>query len=194
MNHKANEKKSFDFTVEGLLNPTTLTNSSEQNSCLLLKHFIKRTLAQFKLKNACVEDLISEVYLRGLKLINSGEEIRNPGAWIRVTAYNVIREMHREKQKEQSNSELVELKVSSQENENYQETEENFLKLKQLLKSLNDKDKQILELRFFQDLSWQEITDYLSSQGEVLTSATVRQRGSRALKRLRKAYLANLES
>ena len=190
----ANNSNSFKLAIEGLLEPKTVTKPEEKESYLLLKNFIKRTLSQFNLKNTCVEDIISEVYLRGEKLINSGEDIRNPGAWIRVTAYNVIREIQRQKQKEQPNSELVELKVSPQKTEDNQEREQNFLKLKQSLQSLNEKDRQILELRFFQDLSWQEVTEYFVSRGEVVASATVRQRGSRALKRLRKAYLADPET
>ena len=193
MKNILNGKDSFDIAVKNLVNYSTTKKLNKKESFVLLNHFIKRTLAQFNLKNTCVEDVISEVYLRGVKVIDSGEEIRNPGAWIRVTGYNVIREMHRQKQKEQPNSELVELKVSPQETENYQEKELNFLKLRHLLQSLNEKDRQILELRFFQDKSWQEVTEYLVSQGETLTVATARQRGSRALKRLKKAYLADPE-
>ena len=189
-----NYTKSFVLFIEKLINFSTITNPEEEKSCLHLRNFIQRTLKQFHLNNTCVEDVISEVYLRGVKLIDSGEEIRNPGAWIRGTALNVIREMHRQKQKEQPNSELVKLQAYPQDNESNREKEQNFFKLKNLLKDLNEKDRQILELRFFQDLSWQEVTDYLSSQGETLTVATVRQRGSRALKRLKKAYLADPET
>ena len=194
MKNIANCQKHFELAIKYLINYNTVANPEGKKSYLNLRYFIKRTLKQFHLNNTCLEDVISEVYLRGVKLIDSGEEIRNPGAWIRVTAYNVIREMNRQKRKEQPNSELVELKVSPQETEHNQEKEQNFLKLKHLLESLNEKDRQILELRFFQDLSWQEVTDYLNSQGEVVTIVTVRQRGSRALKRRRKAYLADPEN
>lgn len=189
-----NHTKSFALFIENLISISTINNPRKKESYLLVNHFIKRTLKQFHLNNTCVGDVISEVYLRGVKLIDSGKEIRNPGAWIRVTAYNVIREMHRQKQQEHPNSELVELKVSPQETEHNQEKEQNFLKLKHLLQSLKEKDRQILELRFFQDKSWQEVTDYLNSRGESLTNATVRQRGSRALKRLKKVYLADPET
>ena len=194
MKNTPNHKYCFELAIQYTLNSSIIKGVEEQEQFLLLNHFIKRTLKQFKLNNICVEDVISEVYLRGVKLINSGEEIRNPGAWIRVTSYNVIREMHRKKQKEQPNSELVELKVSPQETEDNQEKEQNLLKLKKLLQTLNEKDKQILELRFFQDKSWQEVIEYLVSQGEIVTNSTVRQRGSRALKRLRKAYLDDSEN
>ena len=141
-----------------------------------------------KLQQVDFYDVVPEVYLRGTKLIASGEDIENPGAWIRVTSYNVIREMSREQKKEQANSELIECQVAPDNCEENNEVELNILKTS--LQDLSEKDRQILELRFFQNLSWKEVVTYLASTGEILTEANARQRGKRALKRLKKVFLS----
>ncbi|MGD1702329.1 sigma factor-like helix-turn-helix DNA-binding protein [Dapis sp. BLCC M229] len=66
--------------------------------------------------------------------------------------------------------------------------------LKQSLENLSEKDRHILELRFFQNLSWKEIVDTLASTGEILTEANARQRGSRALKKLKKDFFSSVKS
>lgn len=188
MKQKPDARKSFDLTIKGLANPNTITDLQQRKSSIVLARFIKRSLKQFHLEQVDFYDVVPEVYLRGTKLIASGEDLKNPGAWIRVTSYNVIREMSRKQKKEQANSELIELQVAS---ENCEETNEVDLNiLKNSLEDLNEKDRQILDLRFFQNLSWKQVVTYLASTGEILTEANARQRGKRALKRLKKAFLS----
>ena len=188
MKRPADANKSFDLAIQGLSQPNIINDHQDLKSSIVLVHFIKRTLKRFHLEQVDFYDVVSEVYLRGTKLITSGEDIKNPGAWIRVTSYNVIREMSRKQKKEQANSELVELQVSPDNYEDNNEVELNILKTS--LQHLSEKDRQILELRFFKNLSWRQVVTYLASTGEILTEASARQRGKRALKRLKKAFLS----
>ncbi len=181
-------RKSFDLAIKGLANPSIIKDAQDRKSSIVLDRFIRRSLKQFHLEQVDFYDVVPEVYIRGTKLIASGVDIKNPGAWIRRTAYNVIREMSRKQQKEQANSELIELQVAPENCEETNEIELNILK--QSLQNLSDKDRQILELRFFQNLSWKQVVTYLASQGETLTEANARKKGQRAVQRLKKAFLS----
>ncbi|MGD1702330.1 hypothetical protein [Dapis sp. BLCC M229] len=113
MQLRPDAKKSFDLAIQGLLQPNKINNPQDRESLIVLAHYIKRSLKQFHLEQVDFYDVVSEVYLRGTNKINFGENIKNPGAWIRVTSYNVIREMSRQQQKEQADSEFIERQVSS---------------------------------------------------------------------------------
>ena len=192
MTLRSDAKRSFDLAIKGLSQPNTITDLKDRKSSIVLAHSIKRSLKQFHLEQVDFYDVVSEVYLRGTNKINSGVNIKNPGAWIRVTSLNVIKEMSRLQQKEQANSKVIEVQVdpkSCEENNNVQ-----LGILKQSLKNLSEKDRQILELRFFKNLSWKEIVDYLTSTGEMLTEANARKKGSRALKNLKKAFFSSVKS
>ncbi len=192
MKLRPDAKKSFDLAIQGLLQPNKINNPQDRKSLIVLAHYIKRSLKQFHLEQVDFYDVVSEVYLRGTNKINFGENIKNPGAWIRVTSYNVIREMSRQQQKEQADSELIERQVSSKSCEENNEVQ--LAILKQSLENLSEKDRHILELRFFQNLSGKEIVDTLASTGEILTEANARQRGSRALKKLKKNFFSSVKS
>lgn len=191
MTLRPDAKKSFDLAIQGLLQPNKINNSQKRESSIVLAHYIKRSLKQFHLEKVDFYDVVSEVYLRGTNKINFGENIKNPGAWIRVTSLNVIREMSRKQQKEQADSEFIERQVCSKSCEENNEVQ--LAILKQSLKSLSEKDRQILELRFFQNLSWKEVVDTLASTGEILTEENARQRGSRALKKLKKNFFSSVK-
>ncbi len=192
MKPRPDAKKSFDLAIKGLSQPNTISDLKDRKSSIVLAHSIKRSLKQFHLEQVDFYDVVSEVYLRGINKINSGENIKNPGAWIRVTSSNVIREMSRQQQKEQANSKVVEVKIapkSCEENNNVL-----LGILNQSLVHLSEKERQILELKFFQNLSWKEIVEYLTSTGEILNEGNARKKGSRALKKLKKAFFSSLKS
>jgi DNA-directed RNA polymerase specialized sigma24 family protein len=47
-----------------------------------------------------VDDVLSEVYIRGLKTIKSGKPIHDLPAWVRTTSLNVVRELYRKAEKQ----------------------------------------------------------------------------------------------
>ncbi len=51
----------------------------ESNDPATPRHFIKRSLKKFHLEQVEFDDVVSEVYLRGRKLIASGGDIKNLG-------------------------------------------------------------------------------------------------------------------
>ncbi|WP_158026584.1 sigma-70 family RNA polymerase sigma factor [Moorena producens] len=157
---------------------------------------IKSKLRQFNLPDYQIYEVITETYLRGIKLLESGEEIEKPRAWIRRTSFNVIREMSRKQKNKQKKEKSWDANFkehqialedsNSLDSENSEE--ENFKLLELALQKLEPKDNKLIVLRHIKGLSWKQVVNHLASKGEDITEASARQRGNRALKRLRKIF------
>ncbi|NEQ86577.1 MAG: hypothetical protein F6K26_42900 [Moorea sp. SIO2I5] len=100
--------------------------------------------------------------------------------------------MSRKQNKEQSwDSNLREHQIALEDSNsldsvNYDDEDLRLLEL--ALKKLHPKDYKLIVLRHIERLSWQQVVKHLASNGEVVTEASARQRGKRALKRLRNIF------
>ncbi|NEP28280.1 sigma-70 family RNA polymerase sigma factor [Moorena sp. SIO3I6] len=186
---KLTPREKFESAVKHLFNQTSL-ETKEATFYAALFNGIKKKLRQFNFPDDQIYEVINETYLRGIKLLDSGQEIENPRAWIRATSFNVIREMSRKQKKEQSrDSNLIERQIAledsnSLDSANYDDEDLRLLEL--ALQKLEPKDNKLIVLRHIEGLSWQQVVSHLASKGEDITEASARQRGNRALKRLRK--------
>ncbi|MBD2343636.1 sigma-70 family RNA polymerase sigma factor [Anabaena subtropica] len=177
-------REAFDREFQLLLN-------SESSSAHSLLAFINRSLAQFNLSNYdSLTEVINEAYIRGVRLLSAGEKIEHPLAWIRVTAYDIIRKQSREFIKFSPIEESHVMRIDQEFNNNISTNDnESFKKLHIALGELNPDEREILILRNVKNLSWKEIQLYLLSKGkEVKNEAILRKRGNRALERLRSIY------
>ncbi|NES20705.1 MAG: sigma-70 family RNA polymerase sigma factor [Symploca sp. SIO3E6] len=160
--------------------------------------FIKRVLKQFKLYSYYEErDIFLEAYARAVKKIEAGGVIDKVPAWFKTTSYNVIRELSKDKNRQQS---LIKRLANSGQliGENVYHIPEHIIdsNVKLLTKSLKDlksEDRIVLKLRIIDNLSWKEIGNYLVEIGKEVDNSTqleqrLRQRGNRAMKRLRRIY------
>jgi Sigma-70, region 4 len=64
--------------------------------------------------------------------------------------------------------------------------------LKELISQLEPEERKLLEIRLYQNLSWEEIAGIFTQNGETITDDALRQRGCRAMRSLRKLYKSNL--
>ena len=176
-------RKKFDLAVQALLD----SDSPDTHSLYV---FIKITLGQFRLSKAYeVKDIIIEAYTRGIKKLQSGEAINIPLAWIRRTAYNVIRELRREADK----IGYLDLDCVPVQNEinplSKIEFNGDLKAMKIAFNKLTLEEQNILRLRVIDQLSWQEVGKCLVIVKEpVQSEGNLRQRGYRTLKKLRKIY------
>ena len=161
-----NQKVLGDFNAEVKL--LLLPNSSPGRSLLW---FIRRSLAQFHLDGRCDEcEIFNEAYQRGVKKIESGESIRNPAAWLRVTSYHVIQEKGRLRKRETCLERLVEqgkaIPTSSDEPIVDDKTiDRNITAVIEALKNLKTIDRAIVYLHVCENLSWKEVSDRLIGHG-----------------------------
>lgn len=153
--------------------------------------YIQRLLRQFRLKNAYeVKDIIVEVYARAIRAIDNGAVINSPQAWIKRVALNVIREFRRavDKINYTSLDEHPHLGASDEDHLSQMILKDDISIIFQAFEELSDRDQMILNLRIVHGLSWQEISHELSVNGETMSENSLRQKGFRALRRLRSVY------
>ena len=188
-------RQEFDAAVESIL----AIRNSDGYSFL---SFVKRTLFQFRLQAMHdVLDIVVEAYLRGVRLIESGTDIKNPTAWLRRTVYNIIREYSRAERRDRRDIALIESKAMAQRLRG-DEDEQLDKKLDEQLKAvwnafhkISSEDQDILVKRYFDRKSWQEIHQELQTTcDEQVDIGTLRVRGSRAMKRLRGKYHDEIDS
>lgn len=186
------ERERFDAEVFSVL----YSKGSEMFSIFA---FIQRTLGQFRLKGVVdIPDVFNEAYMRGVEAINSGKKIAKPIAWLRATAFNIIRELSREwKERQKVSPDLLEcssLPLSPQDETLSTEDLEYRLKaVWRAFQELSQQDREVLRLRMFENLSWKEISDRLTASGEFKSEEAFRVHGHRAIKRLRAKYHSLVE-
>ena len=158
---------------------------------------IQRYLRQFNLFSRIEPyEVLTEAYLRGKRAQFCGLEIQNPHAWLKRTAYNVVREHSRQLSAQQlAESESLDFYMSKMIHERWVVEEvladrlNSLVQALERLRQIDPEGAEIIDLRIFQELSWNEVRDCLLQQGkEVPDVDTLRQRGSRLKKQLRRIY------
>jgi RNA polymerase sigma factor (sigma-70 family) len=137
------------------------------------------------------EDVIHHVIASLIEAIKSGKEIRNPVAWGKCVAERYISKQYKLCRKsimvESGTLEFLE-NIHRQEPFLPFDTDDAEYLYSQIAR-LKDCDRQIIQLRFFDNLSWSEIAVRLSSSTKPVTEQAARQRGKRALDALRSLYI-----
>lgn len=181
------ERLRFDTEFLELQNP-------ESSSGRLLYVFVSRELRRFHLDSNYREAFIlNEAYIRAIQRIATGEVIRIPSAWLRSTAFNIIRELSREHQNAVSKSTPLEedSPEAQQPTASPEDLEDDFATLRIAFQMLAPRDQRLLNLKVVEEHSWREIREILKLEwGKDYTEAALRKRKERALIRLRKRYHA----
>ncbi len=187
--HPPSETQQFNRDVQFLLKP----NNPHARSLLA---FIKRTIHQFGLQAHITEiDIFAEAYLRGVRYTqHHHEHIRQPKAWMRRTAYNIIRECKRDRQRYLAVAfdELMEQSPTPEPGSAVVDDRaiaQAIASVLQALEALSPGDRDLIQWKVVEGLTWPEVQARLRAAGEDRVSqATLRKRGQRALERLRRAY------
>ncbi|BAZ15297.1 hypothetical protein NIES4071_71690 [Calothrix sp. NIES-4071] len=156
-----------------------------------LRIYIRNRLYVMRMNNLLTEDdVISYVCVELIKAYNSGKVINSPLAWSKVVSERyIIYQRKKASRSEPTELEIIELNAN---NQNYYISYDEREELNNKMKQLKVATQKILNLRFFQNLSWEEIADFLSQQeNKQINAATARKRGERALKELRNLYIDN---
>lgn len=159
---------------------------------------IQRTLHQYHLSTQYeAYEILHEAYLRGKKKLQTGEVIHNPYAWLKATAFHVIYERKRKYRASATDPQVMEAALADPGLNLMQQQiiAEELDLLYQALQRLNQEDPEatcLLYLRTVRAWSWSQISHWLIAEGHpVSTKAALRQRASRAKRRLRDIFLAS---
>ncbi|MGB3202415.1 MAG: sigma-70 family RNA polymerase sigma factor [Nodosilinea sp.] len=185
------ETQQFNRDVQFLLKP----NNPHARSLLA---FIKRTIRQFGLEIYITEvDIFVEAYLRGVRYTQQNQaHIRQPKAWMRRTAYNIIRECKRDRLRYSAAAfdELMHQEPTEPDRAVLGTVSDEAITqainaVLQALDALSPGDRDLIQWKVVEGLTWTQVQARLVAEGEDRVSqATLRKRGQRALERLRHAY------
>lgn len=175
-----------------------LISNNDDKDIASLFRFVKSKLYQFRLsKHYTPREILTEAYIRGLEIYKKGDAIQNKLAWTRRTSYNVIREFRRAVDKHQhddlddiSMSQAIAYLTCQHEDASDNGPDEDTLYAMRLAFSdLSLEDRELLNLKVVQELSWKQVHDQLTScWPKVPTEGALRQRKRRALHQLAKCY------
>jgi DNA-directed RNA polymerase specialized sigma24 family protein len=187
------ETRQFNDDVQSLL------KVSNPHSKTLLA-FIRRRLYQFGLQAYFTEvDIFVEAYLRGVRYTYQNQvPIQYPHAWMKRTAYNVIREWKRDRQRYAAadlDALIEQGKLTDDEpftSPTAFDGSSRGLDWDRVIQSfgqLSVCDRNLIYWRYIEGLSWQDIQARLATQGHGdVSQSTLRKRGQRAMDKLRELY------
>jgi RNA polymerase sigma factor (sigma-70 family) len=159
----------------------------------ILRHFYRLRLQQYKLLGKYEpDDILNDAISRLDKAVKSDKIIYNVVPWLRQTGLNIINELSREQNKyriiDSPNLDLEQI-LSSEQNNQKNDDSELDMQLYQSLQLLDSDDRKLVTLRFYQQLSWQDIVRKLAEENIYISETVLRKRGSRALEKLRKIFI-----
>lgn len=181
----------YNDEVKALLRPPNPGTRS-------LLEIIRRTLKQFNLSESVSEvEVFVEAYLRGFDhCCNSDKEpIRNVKAWLRVVAFNIIREKRRKQSREKkapydtiTENELGRQEITARA-EDLEFIDQDMKAVMVAFAQLSPYKQLLLKLKIMDGLPWRKVQETLVAMGEELYNVdTLRQQGRRALEALRQEY------
>lgn len=141
------------------------------------------------------DDILNECLLRWYKAVENGKPIPSFAGWIKVTAFHIISELSRNTKRVNSYepSILENLLPDAFDKADDEGEDDPQLVVRKALNALSDDKRELLELRFFHGLSWDEVAAHFIARGEKVTVFTLRKRGQRAIDELRKNFLKILQ-
>ncbi|BAZ38806.1 hypothetical protein NIES4101_47510 [Calothrix sp. NIES-4101] len=159
----------------------------------LFASFLLR-LTQFGLKDKYTPDDILTEVVRQLELeMESGKIVYNREAWLRTTGFEYIYQLRcNEKMSTIHDNAMTTHITSCSVSFDLSRRQKYSQILKELILQLEPGERKLLEMKFYQHRSWEEIAEVLSLNGEKITVVALRQRGCRAMRSLRKLYKSNL--
>jgi RNA polymerase sigma factor (sigma-70 family) len=161
----------------------------ESASGISLLTFIRRGLKQFHLDSFySVRDVLGEAYIRAYRLIHDEQvDILNPPAWVKKTAFNIIREWsRRERRFEPLETEVADELVHPPVDPSALSTD--IIILNRAWQELDPDERRLLQLKIVEELPWREISNLYALEGKPISESALRKQKERALKHLRKVY------
>lgn len=126
------------------------------------------------------KDILSEAKRRLKAAITEGKTIRSREAWLRTTGFLYILEI-----KYNHNHAMTSCAFDCSIPQRYQLVLE-------AMQMLDIEERQLLEMRLLEKLSWEQIAQRFLHSGETVSVEAIRQRGCRAMRAFRKAYRSRL--
>jgi DNA-directed RNA polymerase specialized sigma24 family protein len=183
---KTNATDSSQVFYDRFLAATDPSSSCGRISGGILYAFIRRTLKAYNLSSIYTEnDILHEVFIRGLEAQNTGKTIINLQAWIRGVSLNVIRELSRKEKHTYPIKDWQDFAAIEQLDS--MEVNQEIKSIQQALQTLQPIDQAILMLKVVEGHPWEKVIQILQDKtGQSFAITALRKRKQRALDLLRK--------
>jgi DNA-directed RNA polymerase specialized sigma24 family protein len=180
---RAANKHNFNIAVQALFDDS---NPDASPFCA----GVSQMLYRFRLSQTYLaREIITEAYVLGIEKIESGTFIQIPLAWLRKTCFNVIRDLRRQQDKAENPKLDPTLCEPGDAVFSTLIVQEDWKALRLAVERLTPAEQRLLYIRICEGVSWQTVSGLTLTIGEEpLSAGTARQRGSRALKKLRQHY------
>jgi DNA-directed RNA polymerase specialized sigma24 family protein len=166
--------------------------------------YIRIRSRQFGIDGICDPDeILSNAFIRAINQIDQGKDIPNIVGWLKLTSFNIIREMRRSIQKQKQLSEKISIEhVHDYAPEIIESHSEQSIRISALaLTFLSKLDQRIIHHRFISEYSWQEVCIHLAQEGfldkkdytDTKIVGRIRRRGQRAISKLKEIYFSLCE-
>jgi RNA polymerase sigma factor (sigma-70 family) len=152
---------------------------------------VRNNLRQFNLIGSYTEAcVISEVYIRAVKVYEKEEKIDNLLAWCRKTAYNYVRELSRKQRQSQPIDEILQTRLAAEPEPIADEViDDDLMTIRMAFERLSAEDQKLLNLSVVEQLGWKEVHQLLVQDGaKDRNQAALRKAKERAVKKLRENY------
>lgn len=159
----------------------------------VLRNFYRLRLRQYGLLGKYEPDeILNEAISRLSKAANSGKDVYNLTAWLRKTGLHIINEKSREETRyrivDNQNFDFEDF-LPDERQQTECEDNELYKRLNNALNDLDIQDRELLIMRYYHQLAWQDIAKKLLIDGVEISIEALRKRGSRALTKLRKIFI-----
>lgn len=145
--------------------------------------------------SGCYEpaEILTMAYLRGLKATDQGTRIQNYRSWIKGTAFNIVRELARQKAKEIATDPQAARLERASEPDGYGDNDNRKLAILmqafEKYRSDHSEDAELMEWRILEKLSWSKIQQrLLDRNGKAPSLEALRQRARRAKRDIRRIF------
>lgn len=107
-----------------------------------------------------VDDMVQDVYLKAFNAMEKYDENRSFKSWVFSIAKNTYIDWTR---KQKTKNKYYSLEVSKKFNESFESDSNKKLEVAKILENLNDEERVLIELRFFQKFKFSEISELTGS-------------------------------
>lgn len=215
VNENGNEERRVGSNYDIRINKRIKVFCNEADSVVKKLSFTKAVHYKCLRFNNCYEpyEVISEAYIIAIEQIKQGQIIPKPEAWLRVTIWNLLRNKSRKVQRDTRKKLSIESKLNNfQKNslslqemiaalpdsydfyyhyelrEEQKEKNRAYQRIKSTLKLLKEDERRLVNLKYVQNLSWEEVAAKIGFSGRI---SSLRKKSERLRKKMQKLYNAN---
>jgi RNA polymerase sigma-70 factor (ECF subfamily) len=152
-----------DLVKKSLENPDNFRHIIERYSDKLIRYIKRRT----RVRNHDIQDILQEIFIKIYKNLNDFDTNLAFSSWVYRIAHNYIIDWYRKEKKhdivelDDADTKII-MTIASEDSSDYESISSEIKKeISDILEKLNPDYKEVVVLRFFEDKTYDEISDIM---------------------------------